>query len=81
MLIYGHFPNGEGGLNQNPKVLGYFCCLIFDLSFGQYLGGGGWLNLRDGGLKLFQKFWGSFEEDMMYHFRLFLGSFFIFPFS
>ena len=35
------FSKKGGGVNQNPKVLGYFCSLTCGLSVGQYLGGGG----------------------------------------
>ena len=44
------FGGGGGG-----GVLKYFCSLIFGLSLGQYIGGGGWLNL-------FQKFWVSLSS-------------------
>ena len=56
LLTFGHFPyrgGGVGGPTRIQKFLVYFCSLIFGLYFGQYLGGGGWLNL-------FQKCWESF---------------------
>ena len=44
---------GGGGFNPNPKVLEYFCSLIFGLSFGQYLGeGGGWTYSKSFGVNL-----------------------------
>ena len=45
----------------NPKVLGYFCSLIFVLPFGQNLGREVWLNTFQKFLDSFEVIWGTFE--------------------
>ena len=61
LLTFGHFPKGGEGVQPKSKSFwDVFLGFLLDI-----------FKKKEGGLKLFQKFWGSFEVVLRY----FLGCF------